>query len=81
MEQPIFSTCQFGGLTDITTKQDFTFTDPINTCITFQGSVQLFPDGHVEIAEGMTVPEAAMAFWEAVNAVFPTFLEKVSQHD
>lgn len=58
-----------------------TLTEQAECSIHFHGVVSLHPDGSVTIAEGKTLPDAALAFWEAVNEAFPGFLVTTKNGD
>lgn len=56
------------------TMADFKFVD-IKSARIVIGPVSIYPDGRVELAEGVSADEASMQFWKILNDAFPNFLE------
>ena len=40
-------------------------------------SIKIHYDGTIELPEGMSLPEASMAFWKGISTAFPVFKEKI----
>lgn len=46
--------------------------------MTFEPGVRVFKDGRVEIDAGVTLDEAALGFWRAVERIWPVYMTERS---